>query len=1188
MKSTAKKTLKKALLFAFLIVQTALLSQINKSKQLGKIDQFYLPYEFSKDSSEGFDVESAWLNARQAYDALWIQKRIIARQKRDFIDIKYGYKKPIAGFINPNGKFISSSNSVMAACTNVDFELGNINGWTLTEGPNNGSNTMAGCCPAASAMFAVVGPGVDPNTGIPTVPPGSGNFTCRFGNMTLGGTSYRLKQTFTVSAANAVFTFKYAVILEDGAHICNEQPFFNVTLNDCNNNPIPCSSFNVVAGSGCQGFTNFLTSGGYKYKNWQTNAFDLTSYIGTCVTIEFTVGGCVSWQGAHAGYAYVDASCLPMNLTLNNNIIPTGQTTSTVCSSGTNVLCAPLGFNYLWTGPGVTGNTSQCVNVITPGSYSVALSQTGQNCFAPVLTSNFVLTPSPIANFSIAYTPCATSLTAISTSSLNGGPSISNFQYVWNDATPNSTLNPATHTYAGSGAHQIKLVVTNSAGCADSIVKNITITQKPTANFTVNSSCSGALINFTNTSTTPSGTFNSFWDFGDASSSNIFGPSHNYSNSGNFLATLIITNTDNCIDSIKKTVNVYGRAVVNFAPNAVCFGTVTNFTNTTNLNANPNTGGISSYNWNFGNGATSVLQNPIYTYTAPSNATINTNYSVSLVATTVNGCKDSISKLITVYSLPSPNFVSDSVCFGNATTLTNTSNNNGNPFSSFSWDFNADNIADLTNNNLSVTNTFLSWGNNSVTYTVYTTPNNSQLICSNTITKNVWVNPSPAAVITHTNKCIDSQPILMSGVNSTLAVGTITNYAWNYGNNNFNLINPTAASSYSYNLSGNYLVTLTVTSSKGCRSNSSQLIEVWEKPYANFSYSKACAGKQITLKGNQLPISAPISSYQWDFNNTINSIEGNGAVVSYTFTNGGFQPINVLITSDKGCKNTVAGSVYINYNPSPKFFAPKRAGCTDLCIPILDSTQAIPGPAKNITWEWDYGNQLTGVTYQSNTQHVCYSNPSNLMIKDFSLKLIVRTDSGCVDSISKPNYIKVYPKPKADFEWVGKDGDLLTPLIEFQNTSVGYNSFYWYYNDGVNITDSSNQHPTHYYNTDIPRNFNVFLAVKNQYGCRDTISKYVDIGPMYTFYIPNTFTPNDDGINETFTGTGIGIKAYKMWIYDRWGEKLYYTEDINKGWDASVKGVRNVEKMDVYTYKAVVTDLWNKDHEYVGHVTLLK
>ncbi len=130
--------------------------------------------------------------------------------------------------------------------------------------------------------------------------------------------------------------------------------------------------------------------------------------------------------------------------------------------------------------------------------------------------------------------------------------------------------------------------------------------------------------------------------------------------------------------------------------------------------------------------------------------------------------------------------------------------------------------------------------------------------------------------------------------------------------------------------------------------------------------------------------------------------------------------------------------------------------------------------------------------------------------------------------------------------------------------------------------------PLHYYATDIPRNFNVFLAVRNQYGCKDTISKYVEIGPEYTFYIPNTFTPNEDGTNEMFTGTGIGIKGYKMWIYDRWGEKLYYTEDITKGWDGSVKGIQDKDKVDVYTYRAIVTDLWNKEHEYVGHVTVLK
>jgi gliding motility-associated-like protein len=280
--------------------------------------------------------------------------------------------------------------------------------------------------------------------------------------------------------------------------------------------------------------------------------------------------------------------------------------------------------------------------------------------------------------------------------------------------------------------------------------------------------------------------------------------------------------------------------------------------------------------------------------------------------------------------------------------------------------------------------------------------------------------------------------------------------------------------------------------------------------------------------------------------------------------------------------------LYINYNPKPNFYAPKRAGCSDLCISILDSTEILTAPAKLTAWEWSFGNNSFNNTNLPNTQYTCYTNSSNSSTLDYSLKLIVRTDSGCVDSIVKSNYIRVFPKPLADFEWKGDDGDLLTPVIVFQNTSIGYNKFSWYYNDGVNVTDSVNQNPKHYYKTDVARNFNVFLAVRNQYGCKDTTSKYVEIGPEYTFYIPNTFTPNDDGVNEMFRGYGIGFKAYKMWIYDRWGEKLYYTEDINKGWDGSVKGKVVQDKMDVYTYKAIVTDLWNKDHEYVGHVTILE
>jgi gliding motility-associated-like protein len=111
----------------------------------------------------------------------------------------------------------------------------------------------------------------------------------------------------------------------------------------------------------------------------------------------------------------------------------------------------------------------------------------------------------------------------------------------------------------------------------------------------------------------------------------------------------------------------------------------------------------------------------------------------------------------------------------------------------------------------------------------------------------------------------------------------------------------------------------------------------------------------------------------------------------------------------------------------------------------------------------------------------------------------------------------------------------------------------------------------------------------NQYGCRDTAYIPVDIGPGFVFYIPNAFSPaNDDGINDLFTGFGVGIAEYEMWIFDRWGERLYYSNDIYKGWDGKVQGKTGDAKDDVYVWKVKLKDVLGKKHDYVGHVTLLK
>lgn len=897
-------------------------------------------------------------------------------------------------------------------------------------------------------------------------------------------------------------------------------------------------------------------------------------------------------------YGHPVLNFTPTNICFNTPTNFTNLTTTTVnANTGT---IATYSWNF-----GATSGTSSAVNptntYTNPANatanitYSVDLYTTTSNGCMDVLTKTVTVYSLPTATF-IADSVCIGNASTLSNvGSNNGNPY---FSFNWSCSA--ATTPTITNVFAVPGNNSVTYTVTTSpnAGvlqCKSVFTKNVWVHAGPNADITFTNQCVGSTpIGLSGvTSTIAIGTITNYaWNYGNATSS-LVNPtpstSVSYTPSGTYLVTLTVTSAAGCANVAVKTVTAYGRAAINFGPTNVCFNTPTAFTNSTSTTINANTGAVTSWSWNFGATAgSSTLMNPTITYTNPANAIANTVYSVTLIATTSNGCTDALTKTVTVFSLPTPNFIADSVCLGSQTTLQDISNSNGNPFTLFKWDFNNDGIVDVTNTSLSTQTIFPNFGNNSVTYTVVTTPNGSALSCWDKVTKNVWVHPIPVAAMTHVNQCIDTQPITMNGASSSISIGSITNYAWDYGNNNTNLINPTAMSSYSYNMAGNYVVTLTVTSNAGCKSTTTNTIEVWERPYGHFSYTKTCLTKRTVLSGNQDPLSGVITNYDWDFNNTVATTEASGTQVNYTFTTAGTQTVNMILTTDKGCKNTIPGTVYINYNPKPNFTSPKRAGCADLCTTILDSSATLTAPAKNSYWEWSFGNGQTIIhSNANNSSNVCYGNTSNFTTQNYTLKLILRSDSGCVDSIIKPNYITVYPNPKADFDWTGEDGTILTPLVKFTNTSQGYSNYQWYFNDGSAI-DSITRNPNHYFNTDVMNSYNVFLAVRNQYGCKDTVTKLVDIGPSFTFYIPNAFTPNGDGVNDTFTGKGIGIKTFNMWVFDRWGEMLYYTQDIDKGWDGNVKGNKIDTKMDVFQWKVIIMDVNNKQHEYVGHVSLIK
>jgi gliding motility-associated-like protein len=137
------------------------------------------------------------------------------------------------------------------------------------------------------------------------------------------------------------------------------------------------------------------------------------------------------------------------------------------------------------------------------------------------------------------------------------------------------------------------------------------------------------------------------------------------------------------------------------------------------------------------------------------------------------------------------------------------------------------------------------------------------------------------------------------------------------------------------------------------------------------------------------------------------------------------------------------------------------------------------------------------------------------------------------------------------------------------------------------VDTSSIKNPTHLYDNN--GKFPVMLVVKNEYGCIDSVYKVITIDEDVAVYIPNTFTPNDDNVNDVFNVKGLGLKTegYTMQIFDRWGTLVYSTKDINKGWDGTVKGQKAPDGVYVYSVR-VIGDNGVGKKEFKGHVTLLK
>ncbi len=491
----------------------------------------------------------------------------------------------------------------------------------------------------------------------------------------------------------------------------------------------------------------------------------------------------------------------------------------------------------------------------------------------------------------------------------------------------------------GTNTYTITLNVRNANGVSQ-VSKTVEVLPSPTVDFAVsqNVGCTPSTIQFTNNATVPGGgAISSYlWDFGDGTTSSQPNPQHTYTNVGYYNVSLTVTTPNGCSAVLAKNrvIRMIGSVTPNFdfKLGAVCQTPVE--VNFTNLTAGA---GNMSYQWTLGNGSQSTAVNASTTYPAYG------TYNVKLVAISSYGCRDSITKPITlkenITSFSSP----DVICPGAAVQFANTGTV---PISSF-WDF-GDGTSARGN---APTKSYAVAG----TYTVTLT--NQYADCAGTTTKVVTVAPPPPLNFQVVNDTGCTSPHTVQ-FNDTTAGSS--NWFWDFGDGS---TATTKNPSHTYAAPGNYTVTLTLTTAGGCTATATRANAVVVRNTPPVTISAPVFGGCVPFSFAPTASIAAIdgvASYQWNFGD---GGTATGANPTHIYNAVGNYNVSVTITTRRGCVVTYQypNTVNVGTPPTVDFTVSGNV----VCASQPTQFQSLAAPAD--AWLWNFGDG--GSSTDENPQH---------------------------------------------------------------------------------------------------------------------------------------------------------------------------------------------------------------------------
>ncbi len=810
---------------------------------------------------------------------------------------------------------------------------------------------------------------------------------------------------------------------------------------------------------------------------------------------------------------------------------------------------------------------------------------TDKGCTSDTMTRTVTVNPLPTAAFNDSGPFCiAKNISFADASTANAG-NLTNWKWNLGDGTllNLNNGNSFTHPYTKTGTFPATLTVTTDKGCVSPLInKSVIINPQPKAGFIVPEVClSDTYAQFSDTSSIASGTITSWlWNFGDPVSgalntSTLQSPQHSYTVVGPYTISLTVTSNSSCADTISQGFFVNGsNPLANFTvstPAALCGNDTVAITNISTVFP----GSINKVELYWDNAGTPTIFDTddfpaigkIYKHLYPDFQTpLTKNFTIRLRAYSGGVCINDRLQPITVNAAPKVRFNALPItCLDAAPYQIIQATEIGGVPGTFQF----------TGTGVSPAGIFSPAVAGAGIHTISYRFTSATGGCTDTSSGQITVLAPPLADFTFSLPACETKTISFTSTSST-PVGAITNYTWNFADGTPVVAkNSPTSFTHTFASAGNYNVALDVTTNNGCISAVKQLlVAVKPQPKPNFALpSSACLPAAPVTFNNLSTIADGTENaftFSWNFDDPISGA-GNSSVAKtplHIYTGTGPYNVNLRVTSGNGCiADTTILLNTIHPQPRAAFTMDKQSICVRDVVKFTDASNGLDSTVT--AWNWDFGDGQKDFT----------RNPAHLYGSDntFKVSLFITNNNGCnSDTLTQP--FTVYPYPVVD---AGPDRVVLEGGTIILQPVVTGNDLQYLWAPALYLNSATSPTPAV---TNPLNDITYTLSVTARGNC--TASDKVLVKLLKAPKIPNTFTPNNDGINDKWLIKY--LESYpdcRIQVFTRTGQLVYEAKGYSdaKAWDGNLKG----KSLPVDTYYYIL-EPGSGRKPITGYVTILK